>query len=89
MAANYWDDPSDDLEDREYPDADPWEEESTDTIACAACGAEVYEDAVQCPVCGEYMMPETSIWAGKPSWWITLGVLGIIALTAALVIGMG
>ena len=83
MAASDWDDPSD-----EYPDADPWDEESTDTVACNACGADVYEDAVQCPVCGEYMLPDTSIWTGKPSWWITLGILGIIALAVALVFGM-
>ena len=87
MPPPYRDDTPDDLDDREYPDADPWEDDSTDTRECPACGADVYEDADQCPVCGEFLMPDTHVWSDKPTWWIVLGILGIITLVAALIIG--
>ncbi len=89
MPAASWDDSSADSDEHEYPDADLWDEESTDTIECPACGADVYEDADQCPVCGEFLIPDTRVWAGKPTWWIALGMLGIIVLVAALILGMG
>ena len=87
MPTPYWDDAPDDLDDREYPDADSWEDDSTDTRACPACGTDVYEDADQCPVCGEFLTPDTRLWSDKPTWWIILGILGIVTLIAALVIG--
>ncbi len=82
-----WNESPTDLDDREYPDADLWDEESTDTQECPACGAVVYEDPVQCPVCGEFVIPDTRVWSGKPTWWIALGVLGIIALAVVLILG--
>lgn len=88
MPAASWDDsPDHDYDDHEYPGAESWDEDTTDTVPCPACGAEVYEDAVQCPVCGEYVTSDTRIWSGKPTWWIALGVLGIIAVATALILG--
>ena len=73
----------DDRADDEYPD--DIDDDSTDTIACPRCGAEVYEDAVRCPVCGDYIEHSGgSAWTGRPFWWIMLGILGILALIAAL-----
>lgn len=87
MCAASWDD-SADLDDREYPDPDPWEDDSTETIDCPSCGAEVYEDAERCPVCGDYLLRDTtSVWSDKPAWWLLLGILGIIAVATALTIG--
>jgi len=72
----------DDRADDEYPDD---EDDSTDTMACPRCGAEVYEDAVRCPVCGDYIGHSGgTAWTGRPFWWILLGVLGILALIAVL-----
>ncbi len=87
MCAAYWDDSSDDVDDYEDRDALLEDEEGTDTVLCPECGADVYEDADQCPVCGMFMVPDTRFWSGKPLWWIALGFLGLIALAAALVIG--
>ncbi len=87
MPAAYWDDAPDDLDDREYPDADPWDEDSVETVICPECGTDVYEEADRCPVCGRYMTTETRFWSGKPIWWIALGLLGVMALAAALVLG--
>jgi uncharacterized paraquat-inducible protein A len=56
------------------------ESDESDTIVCPACGAEIYEDTPCCPVCGEYITTSTSAWSGRPTWWIVLGVAGIIAL---------
>ena len=89
MPAASWDETPADLDDHEYPDADPWDEDDSDTVECPACGAELYEDADLCPVCGEFLITDTRVWSGKPTWWIALGLLGIIALTAALILGMG
>ena len=59
MAWDYLDE-DDELEDREYPDeADghSFADEHDDDlyVACPECGADVYEDAPQCPQCGWYV----------------------------------
>lgn len=74
------------LEDWEYPDQDEFDDDDdTATVTCAACGAEIYEDAPQCPVCGEYVTASRGThWEGRPVWWIALGLLGIIAVIYAL-----
>lgn len=57
----------------------------SETLPCPACGCPVYEDAVQCPSCGDYIIhPGSSVWRGRPLWWIALGGLGIAALLAWL-----
>ena len=43
--------------------------------------ADVYEDAVRCPVCENYITqggPAAS-WADRPWWWVILGLLGTLA----------
>ncbi len=55
------------------------------TIECIACGAEIHEDATTCPICGEYVMRDsTSMMAGKPMWYIALALAGILAVIAVL-----
>ncbi len=45
------------LEDWEYPEPDENEDEDDfETQACPSCGADVYEDAEQCPACGDYVI---------------------------------
>ncbi len=75
------------LEEWEYPDPDDSDDDGcTGTITCTACGAEIYEDAPQCPVCSEYATPGGgSLWQGRPGWWIVLGLLGIVAVIYMLV----
>ena len=57
MPADYWDDTPDNVDDHEDLDAVLGDEESTDTVVCPECGADVYEDADQCPVCGMFIDP--------------------------------
>jgi len=77
-----FDHPDDPLDDYEYPE-EP-DDEQPETIRCPACGAEVYEDAVQCPACGDYVTAASGVWSGRPTWWIVLGLVGILAAVLAL-----
>ena len=72
------------LDESEYPDEDEWDDGESETVPCAACGAEVYEEAVCCPSCGEYLTTDTSVWTDRSWWWIGLGLLGIAAVVLAL-----
>lgn len=72
----------DDWDDEEFPD-DP---EDSGTIDCPSCGAEIYEEAPQCPVCGEYVVRGSSgIWQGKSPAYIVLAALGIAAVILSLI----
>ena len=84
MPAPSWDEP----DDREYPDDDDLDDESTDTIVCRHCGADVYEDADQCPTCGMYITADTRVWSSKSLGWIALGLLGVFAAILALILGL-
>jgi hypothetical protein len=74
------------LEDWEYPDPDDDEdEEESETVACPACGEQVYEHADQCPDCGEYIVHGTSVLAGRSLGFVLLALLGIVAVIWLLV----
>ena len=87
-----FDDSGDELRDDEYPEEEYPDDDSQDglseTVSCSQCGAEIYEDAVQCPICGSYVAPDTAVFSGKPGWWIVLGLLGALATVAMLVFGL-
>jgi hypothetical protein len=73
---------------------DAWDNESDDdaseTVDCPHCGAEVYEDALRCPSCGEFISHSTSLFAGRPWWWIALGIAGVVAvILGSIVVGWG
>ncbi len=76
--------PFDAAEEEPHESDDFDDEEETLTSPCPECGAEVYEDAVQCPVCGNYITHQTNVWLGRPLWWIVLGLLGAAATVAVL-----
>ena len=67
---------TDDLRDDEYPDEldclDEMDDDSTQTIICAACGDEVYEDSPQCPVCGHYITGHDRL---RKNWWVSVIVV--------------
>jgi len=70
--------------DDEYSDSG----DSSETLPCPECGADVYEDAERCPACGQYITPGSgNLWAGRSPWWIILGLLGIAAVVLALLVG--
>ncbi len=65
-------------------DTDDYDDDSSETLPCPNCGAEIYEDAERCPCCGEYVVFAGSLWSGRPAWWIVLGILGILATVVVL-----
>ncbi len=75
----------DELDEDEWSDG-AWEDEDGEslTVTCPECGADVYEDAEQCPVCGAWIVPSNSPMAGRPTWFVLLGLLGIVAVVIAL-----
>lgn len=64
--------PDDDV----YDDGD---DDETLTVPCRSCGTDVYEDAVQCPSCGDYVTRRPGSLPGK---------LIIVALVLAGVVAM-
>ena len=72
----------DDALDDEYDDDD-----EAELVPCPNCGQPVYEDAPQCPYCGEYIVAATNPWGGRPWWWMLLGIAGLVGLLWALVAG--
>tara|TARA_B100000029_G_scaffold286744_1_gene280483 strand:+ start:743 stop:1006 length:264 start_codon:yes stop_codon:yes gene_type:complete len=62
-----------------------WDDDESVTVTCASCGADVYEEAEQCPSCGEWITRFHSPWQGHSPWWVILGVLGVLATILALV----
>ncbi len=93
-----WDDDKDSPDDfdedfdEDFEDSDvedPSDEDSGDddseVLPCPGCGFTVYEDSPWCPSCGQYVtFPSgaAGVWSGRPTWWILLGILGVIATLA-------
>jgi ribosomal protein S27AE len=78
----------DEIDDREYPDDDEDNgDDETLTRECSRCGADVYEDADQCPRCGAWLTADTSPWKGRAWWWVALGLVGIFVLIIVLALG--
>ena len=80
----WFEEPGDELRDDEFPEEDGPDDDLSETVPCAQCGAEIYEDAVRCPACGAYVAHASSVWSGRPAWWIVLGLLGILAVILVL-----
>jgi len=83
MSLGDWDDDRP-LEDWEDPEADDDDlVDSTPVRECRHCGAEVYDDAVACPVCGNYDSREESH-APLPVWIKLAAAAAIIGMLSAL-----
>ncbi|WP_169976931.1 zinc-ribbon domain-containing protein [Tautonia rosea] len=82
LASRDWDDDSEDWDE----DPDDWDDDDESAVLpCPSCGAEVYEDAEQCPHCGEFIVRRLRVWEGRPWWWVAMGLLGIGAMIWALI----
>jgi len=58
---------ADDLGEEEYPEwTDEPDDDEVEVVACPHCGAEIYEEAEQCPVCEQYVTRSTS---SNISWY--------------------
>jgi predicted nucleic acid-binding Zn ribbon protein len=71
------DDDLDETEDPDESDQDSDDDVSA-TVPCPNCGRDVYEDADQCPHCGEYITPSAS--PGRPTWLIIAAILALLGV---------
>jgi predicted RNA-binding Zn-ribbon protein involved in translation (DUF1610 family) len=64
---------------------DAFDEENL-TETCPSCGMEIYEDAVRCPHCGDYITFSSTgyLWSKCSGWWMALAILGILATLLVL-----
>ncbi len=86
----FFEEPDDEFLENELPAEDLPDDDLSETVPCQECGAEVYEDAVRCPSCGNYLTHQNHLWSRRPTWWIILGLLGILgAILAWLLSSMG
>ncbi|HVX10117.1 MAG TPA: hypothetical protein VHC22_02840 [Pirellulales bacterium] len=69
---------TDDYDDWEDPEEDSANDDD-DLVRCPSCRKEIYEDAEQCPYCGDYVTRSTSPLAGRPFWFCALGLVGVAA----------
>jgi uncharacterized protein YbaR (Trm112 family) len=67
----------DELDDREWPEPDQDDNDSTDTVACPFCKSPVYDDAEWCPHCRNYLFYEAT---SQRPWWIVGGVVVCLAV---------
>jgi hypothetical protein len=84
--------PDDELEENDWDEGeDAWEDDESESAVseCPKCGADIYEDAIRCPLCGEYVTHSKSPWSQRPIWWRVLGVAGVIAVIAGILMVVG
>lgn len=56
------------------------DDDDSPTVECKMCGCDVYEDAEQCPLCGEWLRRTSTVWDGRSPWFVLLGMAGIISV---------
>jgi hypothetical protein len=76
----------DDLDESENPDEsdEDSDEDPSGTAPCPCCGEDVYEEAVRCPNCGEYITPGAGS-SSQPKWLIIGAALALLAVLLWLV----
>ena len=88
MATNWQFDDEPENWSQDHDDENLYGDESSEdeslTVECRMCGCEVYEDAEQCPICGEWMTRRTSVWTGRSPLFVMLGMAGIVAVIASM-----
>ena len=82
-----WGEPTWDPDGEELPfEEDFDEDDASETVECTLCGADVYEDALQCPICGEYVSrPSSRPFSSRPVlFYVAVTLTGLAALVLAL-----
>jgi len=74
------------VSDDEYAGFDTSPDEQDATIDCPHCGAQIYDNAEQCPKCGTYLANEDAP-VKLPPLWILLGVAICILIVIAWMLG--
>ncbi len=56
------------------------------TEPCPACGAEIYDDSPQCPVCGEYILSGAAASHRWPIWMVIVAAVAIFAFVCYILV---
>ena len=73
----------DEDDDPEAPD-EPDDLDEDETEPCPYCRRPVYDDAEQCPSCGNYLSREDA--PRRRPWWLVVGVMVCLAVVLGWVI---
>ena len=57
-----------------------------ETAPCGACGAEIYDDSVQCPACGQYIFAAVGATHRWPWWWVLAAAVALIAFVCYILV---
>jgi uncharacterized paraquat-inducible protein A len=63
------------------------DDDDDDTAVCPYCGASIYDDAVRCPRCENYLSREDA--PSRQSWWIVLTAILCVLLVLGWILGRG
>ena len=69
-------------------DAEDYGEDES-TIPCPHCGADVFDDAEQCPSCGEWLVGERRPTTGRKGWFFLFGLVLVALVILAWIFGHG
>jgi hypothetical protein len=61
-------------------------DDEPETTPCPDCGAEIYEDSPQCPVCGYYVLAGAGSSYNPPWWWLLAAGAVIAAFVCYILI---
>lgn len=73
----------DDFDDESWDADDAEDDPDGDVLPCPYCGASIYDDAVQCPKCGEYLSREERSSPTQPKWILVTAAILLAALAVA------
>lgn len=79
----YRDDEDEEFDGDEY--SDDSDDEDNDTITCPYCGEAVYEDAVRCPKCENYLSREDA--PTRTPLWIVVTAVVCLVIVAGWILG--
>ena len=67
------------MNDEEEDDVDA-DDADDDTMPCPYCGAAIYDDAVRCPKCDQYLSDEERTTTNQPRWVIVTAAILLAGL---------
>jgi hypothetical protein len=66
-------------------DEDALDDDELELRPCPHCGESIYEESERCPACGAYVAFDNRPLAGRPWWWVLLGLAGVATVIYLLV----
>jgi predicted nucleic acid-binding Zn ribbon protein len=78
------DDEEDDFDDASWDADDAEDDADGDVLTCPYCGAAIYDDAVQCPQCGEYLSRTERPTVNQPAWVVITAAILLAGLLFAI-----